>query len=197
MSVLFFDTETSGLPLFRAPSSDPGQPHCVQIAAILTDDRGAEKASINLIVKPEGWEIPEAASNVHGITTEMADRYGIREAVASAMFYDLLCRADTHVAHNVKFDRQIVEIMFARASINRPIPGRAFCTADATAPICNLPPTARMLSAGFNKPKTPKLEEAYRHFFGEEIIGAHDALVDVRACMRIYWHLIESQGGAA
>lgn len=35
MKVLFYDTETSGMPLFDQPSSDPRQPHIVQLAAAL------------------------------------------------------------------------------------------------------------------------------------------------------------------
>jgi len=46
-----------------------------------------------------------------------------------------------------------------------------------------------MLAAGFTKPKPPKLEECIRHFFNEELDGAHDAMVDVRACRRVYFHL--------
>lgn len=34
---LFFDTETTGLPLFEQPSEDPRQPHIVQLAACLVD----------------------------------------------------------------------------------------------------------------------------------------------------------------
>ena len=64
-----------------------------------------------------------------------------------------------------------------------------FCTMEAAAPIVNLPPTERMLAAGFNKPKAPKLEEAIRFFFDESLDGAHDAMVDVIACRRIYFHL--------
>ena len=32
-----FDTETTGLPLFSERSSDPRQPHCVQLAYELVD----------------------------------------------------------------------------------------------------------------------------------------------------------------
>jgi DNA polymerase-3 subunit epsilon len=52
-----------------------------------------------------------------------------------------------------------------------------------------------MKAAGRKGPKSPKLSEAYRHFLGEDLIGAHDALVDVRACRRIYDHL-KMIGGA-
>jgi len=44
-------------------------------------------------------------------------------------------------------------------------------------------------AAGINKPKPPKLEECIRHFFGEELDGAHDAMVDVVACRRVFFHL--------
>jgi DNA polymerase-3 subunit epsilon len=47
-----------------------------------------------------------------------------------------------------------------------------------------------MLAAGFNKPKPPKLSECIQFFFNEELVGAHDALVDVRACVRVFRHLM-------
>jgi DNA polymerase III epsilon subunit-like protein len=34
--------------------------------------------------------------------------------------------------------------------------------------------------------KWPKLEEAYKHYYGEIFSGAHDALVDVRACRDVF-----------
>jgi DNA polymerase III subunit epsilon len=64
-----------------------------------------------------------------------------------------------------------------------------FCTMEASAPIVNLPPTERMVAAGFNKPKPPKLEECIKHFFKEDLKGAHDAMIDVSACRRIYFEL--------
>ena len=196
--ILFFDTETTGLPDFRAPMDDPIQPHLVQLACLLTDDDGTERASLSLIVNP-GVPIPAGASAVHGITDLIADRAGVFNDTAVAMWHRLAERADLLVAHNIRFDWAIMEAAHARLSdrpqlnlmkmdtahANRP----RFCTLDAAAPIVNLPPTERMVAAGFNKPKPPKLEECVKHFFGETLEGAHDALVDVRACARVFFHL--------
>ena len=64
-----------------------------------------------------------------------------------------------------------------------------FCTMKAALPIINLPPSEKMLAAGFNRPKQPRLSECIQHFFGQEMDGAHDAINDVRACARVYLHL--------
>ncbi|MFT9221945.1 3'-5' exonuclease [Gluconobacter oxydans] len=190
MSILFFDTETSGFPKPGLPTGHEDQPHCVQLAAILTDDQGQEEACVNVIIRPDGWTVPDRAAAIHGITTEKAARYGIREQVAAVLFYDLTCRADLLVAHNIKFDRQIVATMYARAKRSEwKLPEAQFCTMEAAAPLVNLPPTPRMRAAGIIKPKAPKLEECIQHFYGETLEGAHDALVDVRACARIYFEM--------
>lgn len=195
--ILFFDTETTGLPDRYTPLNSDRQPHCVQLAALLTEDDGTERASLNLIVHPDGWTIPEAAARVHGITTEMAQRCGVREAIAAAAFYDLTKKADLLVAHNIKFDVQIIDIMFARVPRGWRLLGEKFCTMDAASPLVNLPPTERMIAAGIDKPKAPKLEECIRHFFNEELKGAHDAMVDVRACARLFFHLRGVEGAGA
>ena len=189
MTILFFDTETTGFPNPSLSSADPLQPHCVQLAAILTEEDGTERAALNLIIKPDGWSISEAASSIHGITDDIASAYGIRETVAAASFYDLMQQADLLVAHNIKFDAQIIVTMFVRAKRDWSVLDARHCTMIQATPIVNLPPTDRMIAAGFNKPKAPKLSECVSHFFGEDLEGAHDALVDVRACARIFFHM--------
>jgi DNA polymerase-3 subunit epsilon len=77
-------------------------------------------------------------------------------------------------------DRDFIEALEAKPS---------FCTCNAAKPIVNLPPTERMLAVGFTGPKPPKLEECIKHFFDEQLPGAHDALVDARAAARIYFYL--------
>lgn len=192
--LLFFDTETTGFFKKNLPTNHPDQPHIVQLAAMLTDDEGLPQAEISLIVNP-GVPIPEAASNVHGITTEKAERLGCTPKLALEAFKYLYDHADLLVAHNISFDKGIVEVAIARdQEQRRQLTCPLFCTMEAATPVVNLPPTERMIAVGMKKPKPPKLEECIRHFFDEGLDGAHHAMVDVRACKRVYFHL---QGLAA
>lgn len=191
--ILFFDTETTCLPDMLAPSDAPHQPHLVQLAALLMEEDGTERGSMSVIIRPDGYEIPEGAAKVHGITTEISSRCGIPLADALAPFIGMAGQARQHVAHNYPFDQKIMRVAMLRAAYERRhIEGRerpSFCTMKAATHIVNLPPTERMLAAGINRPKSPSLAECYRHFFGEELSGAHDAMVDVRACARVYFEL--------
>lgn len=187
--ILFFDTETTGFFQDRLPVDDPAQPYVVQLAAQLCEDSGEPVAGISLIVDP-GVDIPAQASGVHGITTEKAKQLGVTMEFAISAFQHLYARADLIVAHNIKFDKGVMEAAIARQYRRvRPITKQLFCTMESASPIIKLPPTDRMKAAGFDKPKPPKLEECIRHFFNEDLDGAHDAMVDVAACRRVYMHL--------
>ena len=73
---LFFDTETTGIPNWKIPSESEEQPHIVQIAAILCDSDTKEiKEEIELIVRPDGWVIPDEVAEINGITTERVFSY--------------------------------------------------------------------------------------------------------------------------
>jgi len=191
--ILFFDTETTGLFKDRLPVDHPDQPYIVQLAAQLCHDDGRPAAGISLIVDPgisEGVAIPVQASAVHGITDEVAVQFGVSAEFALSAFTHLYQRADIVCAHNIKFDKGVIETAIARHYKKvMPLRKALFCTMEAASPICNLPPTERMVAAGFTKPKPPKLAECIKHFFGEEMIDAHDAMVDLAACRRVYLHL--------
>ncbi len=187
--ILFFDTETTGFLDDRLPIDHEAQPYIVQLAAQLCEDGGTPVAGFSFIVAP-GVPIPERAAAVHGITDEKSIQFGVSSEFALSAFTHLYQRADLICAHNIKFDKGVMEVAIAR-HYGRTMPLRKplFCTMEAASPVVNLPPTERMRAAGFDKPKPPKLEECIRHFFGVELDGAHDAMVDVTACRRIYLHL--------
>lgn len=62
---------------------------------------------------------------------------------------------------------------------------------DAT-DLVQCPPTERMVAKGMKGFKSPNLQEAYKHFFGVEFEGAHDAMADVRACKDVFFKLKEA-----
>lgn len=190
---LFYDTETTGLPLFNEPSEDPRQPHIVQLAACLVNLSARQTiASMNVVVRPSGWEISEEVSKIHGITHERAMDIGISESLAVEMLLELW-GSRTRIAHNESFDARIVRIALMRhnAKIGRDPDqwkaGSAQCTQALSTPILKLPPTQKMLAVGRTHHKSANLGEAYRHFTGNELAGAHDAMVDVQACMAVYF----------
>lgn len=189
--ILFMDTETTGLPDFKAPSESEHQPHLVQVAALLTTNTGKVVSSIDLTVAADGWEIPAETSEIHGITTERSREVGVPESVAVQTFLALWRRASKRVAHNEQFDARIMRIALLRHTTQEIADefkaGAAECTARLATPILNLPPSDKMKAKGMNFPKTPNLAEAYRHFTGNDIVDAHTALADVRACAAVYW----------
>lgn len=192
--ILVFDTETTGLPDFRARSADPIQPHLVQLALVTHADDGTEIDAQCVIIRPDGWTIPPEVTAIHGITQERAMDEGIPERDAADMFLTIQARTALRVAHNESFDRRIMRIAMTRAGIWRDviemIEARiSYDTCRVAQPMVNLPPTEKMLARGMTGPKPPKLTECVKHFFGEDLDGAHSALIDARACARVYFYI--------
>lgn len=192
--IMPFDVETTGFPLWKQPSAHPDQPHLVQLAAELCDSTGAVLESMNVIIRPDGWTIPEQVAAIHGISTERALAEGIPEVDAVIKFHVLAGRAALRVAHNISFDDRIMRIAMVRAGLAREVierleAGPSACTLKLADAIMKLPPTEKMLAAGFTKSKPPNLAEAVRYFLNEPHDKAHDAMADVIACRRIYFHI--------
>ena len=200
-TAIFYDTETTGLPLFKEPSEHPDQPHIVQLAACLVDlDTRKTISSMDVIVRPDGWTIPDDIASIHGITTEHAADVGIPESLAVGMFMEIWSHR-TRIAHNQQFDARILRIALMRFEDQEAADdwkaGESECTAIMATPICKIPPTGKMIAAGFNKFKTANLAEAYRHFMGCDFDNAHSALADVQACMAVYFAVQDTKAEAA
>lgn len=137
--ILALDTETNGFPDWKAPSDARHQPHLVQLAMILLDDDMAEQASVSLIIKPDGWTIPDETATIHGISTEKALALGVPEKLAVRLFVSMLYDTGAiFVAHNSDFDLRIMRIAMLRAGLTKDqIDGKThetFCTMKAATP---------------------------------------------------------------
>lgn len=183
MLVFAYDSETTGFPDWKNPSDDPAQPHLVQLAGILADTDSREIiSSIDLIIRPDGWEIPEDASAIHGITTEKALSVGMPEEAAFTAFM-ALWGGRYRVAHNRTFDQRIMRIAAKRYGDDALI--------DAWANKDDHECTMLASKHPMGVAKWPKLSEAYEHFMGRPMDDAHNAMADARACLDVYFAIMD------
>lgn len=187
MKALIFDTETTGMVEFRKPPEDESQPDLIQLGMLMidTDDWKSRSRHSLLVQLRDGVRIDPGAREAHGISEEDCARYGIASVVACSLFNQACMQADIIVAHNLSFDVSIMKTALYRLG-NKPhrFDGRQpVCTKEASTDVLKLP--------GKYGYKWPTLAEAYRHYTGKEIEGAHDALVDTEACLEVFRGLVQ------
>ena len=181
---LFFDTETTGLPRnWKAPLTDlDNWPRMIQVAWILSDDRGKRIESADFIIRPENFVIPLGASRVHGITTEQAINEGEALDKVLNLFNEMVEKAGFIVAHNMSFDEKIVGAEFLRKGIRSSFDQKTkLCTMQSATDYCRL--------SGPYGYKWPKLSELHIKLFGKDFEGAHDASVDINATEKCFWEM--------
>ncbi len=185
MTVLFFDTETTGLPrYYNEPAANVDNwPRLVQLAwAISTGSESIE--SYSYIVRPDGFRIPDDAAKVHGITTERALAEGVSIVGVLGAFCEDVQKVVALVAHNVDFDAPVVGAELLRRGYDNLLDDYPkVCTMKGSTDFCRIP---RRGGRGF---KYPKLMELHENLFGLGFAGAHDARNDVAAGVRCYWEL--------
>lgn len=183
---LVFDTETTGLPRdWNAPLSDVDNwPRVVQVAWQLHGPDGALIEAQDFLIKPEGFNIPFGAEEIHGISTELARNEGVSASEALAAFQSALDRTQFMVGHNLKFDLNALGAEYLRLGwdeswIQKPV---LDTMTPQTAALVGIPGRS-----GF---KPAKLGELHAKLFGEEFAEAHNATADVEATARCFWELV-------
>lgn len=198
--MLMYDTETSGLPDYKNPSSGEQQPHIVQLGAILVaQDTRQVSERIDVIIRPNGWVIPDDVAKIHGITTERAMDEGIPEKDAFDQLIQMWKKCEFRVGYNEPFDARILRIATFRFSdqdiIDAWKEAPSHCAMKMAKPICKIPASAK--ARRFGEYKNPTLAEAYKHFTSKDLIDAHSAMADTMACMEVYFAALDAETQAA
>lgn len=202
--VMVFDTETTGLipkPEYGKSEVDlKDMPHIIQLSFIVWDiDTDYIIDSFNEYIKiPYHVKVADKITELTGITKTMCDTTGVSILDALEAFEIALEKCDVLVAHNISFDKQMIEIESKRASMlynpgDFPLSDiglfckvnhkEMVCTMVDTIDICAIQQTSR-----YGKPynKWPNLAELYNKLFNKTVKNMHNALIDVLVCLRCY-----------
>jgi DNA polymerase-3 subunit alpha len=188
---LIFDTETTGVPHNKsAPLTDlDNWPRVVQIAWQLHDPNGNLLSQKSYIVRPEGFDIPYKAEQVHGISTQRALKEGHPLADVLKEFREDLAKTSVLVGHNIEFDINILGAEFIRQALppDALLEAKKVDTGLVSVEFCQLPggPGGRF--------KMPRLTELHQKLFGAGFDDAHDASYDVAATARSFFGLIHKK----
>lgn len=195
---LIFDTETTGMVRFRDPYTDPSQPDLVQLGFLMVDTSNwkIRNQGSFLVQLRDGIGIDEGAQRVHGISNEDC-HFGIQRETVLDLFENLCSSADVLVGHNIRFDAIVMQTAFHRdqrraEDFDLFASKKQICTMMESIDLCQLPSRSNSSSASY---KWPSLEEAHRFVTGgkeeDTLEGAHDALVDSEACLKVFRYLVE------
>lgn len=194
--ICFFDTETTGLPKnWKAPMKDVDNwPRVIQLAWHTTDLSGETIARKEVLILPQGWEIPVDKFWIdHGFNTLKSQREGIPIEDVLKDFTADLSSCEFLVSHNLSFDRNVLGAEMIRAGVSaRKTVG--ICTKEASTNYCAIPFEGRRDSRPWVKQqyKWPKLEELHKRLFsGEDFADKHQAGGDVEALKNCFFKLME------
>ncbi len=188
MKYLFFDTETTGLPIdFDLPRCFVDNwPRRVHLIWLVTDDQGNRLKTADHIIKPDGFTIPQGASDLHGITTQVALKKGNDLAEVIAEFLNDFRDTDFIVGHNIEFDKNVVGAEMIRMGMRDIMDSKlAICTLKSSMDFCAIP---NKKGDGF---KYPNLQELYIRLFSKPFEDAHNSLSDITATEKCFWKLVQ------
>jgi len=194
MSAIVFDVETTGLPQgWNIPTRHTHKwPYIVQISWMVFDLGENKIVTVNdhIIRLPAGLDVPPDSSDIHGITTKKMREEGQDIRAILVAFREDMRKAKYIVAHNLKFDKSMVEVEFLRHGFSEGI-GRQrkveFCTMLYGEKLCGLTMVTR---TGKVVSKYPRLSELHEHLFGTTPSGLHNSLVDILVCFRCFYSLL-------
>ena len=176
-----FDTETTGVPIHPKARMD-AQPAILEFGCALVDEEGNILKEINLLINPGviPSNLPKRSNlidkakifKITGIDTDdLKDCPTFSEVLDQIRpFFE---EADQLIAHNLPFDKTLMELDLKRAgieSIEWPWPKIQICTVQEHV-------------EEFGRFK--KLTELYEHYTGTPLAQTHRALDDVHALIEV------------
>jgi DNA polymerase III epsilon subunit-like protein len=187
MKIVFFDVETTGLPISwkESYSNIYNWPYIIQLAYVVSNDKKEFSIKQDSILKPDGFKISSESTEVHGISNEQALIQGCNRKEVLENFASIITDANYIVAHNANFDVNVLRCEFLRNNIEDPFQKdlSIICTMKKSTNFCKIP-------SEFVNYKWPSLQELYYKLFEKHFNDAHNAKHDVMATFECFWELV-------
>lgn len=167
MKAAVIDLETTGL-LKHPRSNKKLRPKCIEFGAVVIDENGRQLDSMEQLIYP-GQKITETITKITGITNEDLAGKPYFAAVAKDIVR-LIKSCDVLIAHNLPFDKGVLEIEFDQINISPTWPKIDLCTVQENVPIY-----------GYRI----KLKDLYRDVTGKSWTQNHRALDDCMALAEV------------
>lgn len=192
MKILVFDTETTGLlpRNFNAEKNNlHNLPYIVQLSFIIYDDINNKLLTTydSIVKMPDGVDIPEESSNIHGITNDISKKQGSYIKDVLKVLKAAIENVNCIVAHNFEFDINMICIECMRNDMeielleNNPL---IICTMKQSKELCNIEAVGKR---GDKYIKYPKLSELHNKLFNNEPNNLHNSFIDVIVCLRCFY----------
>lgn len=149
----------------------------VSIAWILINDENDIIQQEYYIIKPDNFIIPEHVVKIHGISTEYAHKYGIHINEMFKRIETVLDKTNCVLSYNINFDYNILKselIRYNKIDIIKKL--------DSNNNTCIMIMSQNHMSSKYY----PKLCDAYKYIFNENMINAHNAMDDTLNCYKIF-----------
>jgi DNA polymerase III epsilon subunit-like protein len=198
---LFIDTETTGLPKRLLSNGETGDvfeeeknlllyPRLVRLSYIIYDNSGIEILKNDFIIKPDHFLIPTAASDIHGITTAIANEKGQPVKSVLRHFRQVYDYTRFIVGHNIYFDTKVIAAEFLRNDIQDTFTGRSkLDTMGLSVDYCAMKGHLNYDYPDYPSYKYPTLSELHQKLFNNSFEGAHSSAIDVSIVAKCFWEL--------
>lgn len=168
MKAFIFDTETTGLVQNRTIKLDK-QPEIIEFYGCTVDlSTGELIDEIDVLIRPAKLPLPPIITKITGLKSEMFEKEPRFGFFAPTIRAAIEREGVTPIAHNLSFDKDMVEIEFERLGEKIEWPA-GLCTVEQSIHVKGF----RLTLGGLHS-----------ELFGEPFVGAHRAKVDVAALTR-------------
>lgn len=201
MKVLFFDTETNGLPKnWRASPYDTASwPRILTLAWQrweITENSAVLLDKDDYLLSPPSdmvWD--SEAETIHHISLSHATLHGKPSSTVLPAFVEIVRSVDLLVAHNVAFDKTVLLCELIRLDPRMNMswwPRFEYCTCENTKTLCALPPKTAKPNPR-DPYKKPKLVELYMHLFpgASAEFPFHSAAGDTECLAQCFLELVK------